>query len=245
MYDFRKKAVRRFEAGERRPLLTRGNPKTDKSIKYGYLTAILHLSPADMVSKKTLCPFASAGCKAACLNTAGRGQMHMIRKGVHHVHDARALRTIWWERERVTFLQQLEKEIRTFVNYAAKKDLKPCIRLNGTSDILWERHGIIQKFPEVQFYDYTKIPNRKNLPDNYHLTFSAVEDNDNFSQQQLDAGMNVAAVFHKIPEEWLGYPVMDGDDSDLRFLDPAGHVVGLKAKGQAKNDTSGFVKKAA
>jgi len=245
MYDIREKALRRFEAGERKPLLTRGNPKTEKSVKKGYLTAILHLSPADMVAKKTLCPFASAGCKAACLNTAGRGALHMMKGDAHPVQDARALRTIWWEKSRQSFLVQLKREITNFIKYSKSKGLTPCIRLNGTSDILWERHDIIQKFPDVQFYDYTKIPNRKNLPDNYHLTFSAVEDNDNSSALTLAQGTNVAAVFHKLPKTWLGYPVVDGDDTDLRFLDPKGVVIGLKAKGQAKNDTSGFVKKAA
>jgi len=243
MYDLRAKAIQRFEAGERRPLLTKKNAKTDKSVKYGYLTAILHLSPADMISKKTLCPFASAGCKAACLNTAGRGQLHMMQNGVHRVQDARALRTIWYERDRDGFMAQLEKEIGKFVAYVKAKGLKPAIRLNGTSDILWERTGILSKFPKVQFYDYTKIPNRKNLPKNYHLTFSAVEDNDAYSKQMLNSGMNVAAVFDELPDTWLGYPVMDGDKSDLRFLDDANRVVGLIAKGSAKGDTSGFVKR--
>jgi len=243
MYDLRAKAIKRFEAGERRPLLTKKNAKTDKSVKYGYLTAILHLSPANMISKKTLCPFASEGCKAACLNTAGRGQLHMMQDGVHRVQDARALRTIWYERDRTSFMVQLEKEIAKFITYAKGKGLKPAIRLNGTSDILWERTGIISKFPKVQFYDYTKIPNRKDLPNNYHLTFSAVEDNDVYSQQTLDAGTNVAAVFDELPDSWLGYPVLDGDKSDLRFLDAKNHVVGLIAKGSAKGDTSGFVKR--
>lgn len=244
MYDFREKAIKRFEAGERKPLLTAKNAKTDKSVKFGYLTTILHLSPADMISKKTLCPFASEGCKAACLNTAGRGGMHMVQDGVHRVQDARALRTIWYERDRPSFMTQLEKELTRFVNYAKKKGLTPAIRLNGTSDILWERTGIMEKFSHVRFYDYTKIPNRKNLPDNYHLTFSAVENNDHYSQQMLDMGMNVAAVFDELPETWLGYPVLDGDDHDLRFLDAPRHVVGLIAKGDAKKDTSGFVKRA-
>lgn len=242
MYDLREKALQRFTAGERKPLLTRGNPKTDKSIKKGYLTAILHLSPADMVSKKTLCPFASAGCKAACLNTAGRGALHMMKGDSHPVQDARALRTVWWELDRSGFLEQLEAEIERFIRYARSKSLEPCIRLNGTSDILWERHGVIHKFPDVQFYDYTKIPNRRNLPDNYHLTFSAVEDNDTFSLQQLQQGMNVAAVFKTLPSNWLGYRVINGDETDLRFLDPEQVVVGLIAKGQAKKDRSGFVK---
>lgn len=242
MYDLREKALKRFEAGERRPLLTKGNPKTDKSVKFGYLTAILHLSPADLVSKKTLCPFASTGCKSACLNTAGRGALHMMKGDSHVVQDARALRTVWWEKDRDSFLVRLQREIWNFIRYSEGKGLTPCIRLNGTSDILWERYSIIQNFPRVQFYDYTKIPNRTALPDNYYLTFSAVEDNDKFSLQQLNQGQNVAAVFHSLPKTWLGYPVMDGDESDLRFLDPKGHVVGLKSKGEARRDTSGFVK---
>lgn len=159
MYNLRQKALERYIAGERKPLLTKGNPKTDKSVKYGYLTAILHLSPANLVAKKTLCPFASVGCKAACLNTAGRGALHMMKGDAHVVQDARALRTIWWEQDKASFLLQLEREIRNFIKFAQSKDLKPCVRLNGTSDILWERHDIIQKFPKVQFYDYTKIPN--------------------------------------------------------------------------------------
>lgn len=243
MYDFREKAIRRFEAGERKPLLTAKNAKTDKSVEFGYLTTILHLSPANMISKKTLCPFASPGCISACLNTAGRGGLHMVQNGVHRVQDARALRTIWYERDRPSFMAQLEKELHKFVKYADKKALKPAIRLNGTSDILWERTGLMEKFPNVQWYDYTKIPNRKNIPDNYHLTFSAVENNDHYSQQMLDKGMNVAAVFDKLPSEWLGYPVIDGDEHDLRFLDPKNVVVGLIAKGQARGDTSGFVKR--
>ena len=244
MYDFKAKAIERFEAGERKPILTVKNAKTDKSVKLGYLTAILHLSPANMVSKKTLCPFASPGCIAACLNTAGRGQLHMMQNGVHRVQDARALRTIWYERDRPTFMVQLEKELRKFIRKAENKGLIPAVRLNGTSDILWERTDIMSKFPDVQFYDYTKIPNRTNLPDNYYLTFSAVENNDAYSAQMLDAGMNVAAVFDRLPSEWLGYPVVDGDESDLRFLDPANSVIGLIAKGSAKGDTSGFVKRA-
>ena len=161
------------------------------------------------------------------LTRAGRGQMYMMQNGVHRIHDARALRTIWYERDRLGFMEQLEKELSKFIAYANRKDLKPAIRLNGTSDILWERTGIIEKFPDVQFYDYTKVPNRNNLPDNYHLTFSAVEDNDHYSRQMLDAGMNVAAVFEELPETWLGYPVLDGDKTDLRFLDAVNHVVGF------------------
>lgn len=244
MYDLRAKAIKRFEAGERRPLLTVQNAKTNKSVKFGYLTAILHLSPADMISKKTLCPFASTGCKAACLNTAGRGGMHMLQQdGVHRVQDARALRTIWYERDRATFMRQLEKEITRFISKAGRENLIPAIRLNGTSDFLVERTGIIQKFPDVQFYDYTAIPisKRRNLPANYHLTFSRKEDNEAAVDEALTAGLNVAVVFDKLPDYWKGIRVIDGDESDLRFLDEEGVIVGLKHKGSAKENNSGFV----
>ena len=241
MYDIREKALRRFEAGERKPLLTRGNPKTEKSVKKGYLTAILHLSPAQSISRKNLCPFASAGCLKACLNTAGRGADYMLKNGVQTVQRARALRTIWFEKDQASFLIQLEKEITTFVKYAKSKDLIPCIRLNGTSDILWERHDIIQKFPDVQFYDYRKAPVFSNIPKNYHLTFSRAEDNEDRVDKALEKGLNVAVVFNKLPKTWKGLPVIDGDETDLRFLDPKGCIVGLKAKGKAKQDTSGFV----
>lgn len=236
-------AINRFNNGERKPLLTKGNPKTDKSIKYGYLTAILHLSPAQSVSTKNLCPFASRGCLKACLNTAGRGADHMVKSGIQMVQRARALRTVWFEKDKTSFMLQLEKEIRKFIVYAESKGLKPCIRLNGTSDFLVERTGIIDKFPKVQFYDYTAIPvsKRKNIPNNYHLTFSRKEDNEQHVTEAINAGVNVAVVFKELPKTWKGLPVIDGDDSDLRFLDPNGCIVGLKAKGKAKNDKSGFV----
>ena len=116
-------------------------------------------------------------------------------------------------------------------------------RLNGTSDIAWEKHDVIQQFPAVQFYDYTKILGRKvEALSNYHLTFSQADGNEEDVQKAIDKGMNVATVFRKkLPVAHMGIPVYDGDDSDLRFLDPKQVVVGLKAKGKAKKDTTGFV----
>jgi hypothetical protein len=102
--------------------------------------------------------------------------------------------------------------------------------------------NIMLAFPNVIFYDYTKLANRRNLPPNYSLTFSLSEDNDKSAEQALANGLNVAAVFRKIPPTFLGRTVVDGDVSDLRFLDPSGVIVGLKAKGKAKKDTSGFVR---
>lgn len=245
-YNLRDKAIERFNNGDRVKILTRSNVKIDKSQKKGFLTTGIHLSPADMVSKKTLCPFASKGCLASCLNTSGQGALYMIRKtGEHKVQDSRALKTIWYEKDREGFLEQLRKEIRSFLLKAERMEMIPAIRLNLTSDILWERIGIPQEFPEVQFYDYRKVPSFDRLPANYHITFSRAEDNDDNVQKAIDAGMNVAVVFDKLPETYLGLTVIDGDDTDLRFLDPSQVIVGLKAKGQAKNDNSGFVVKMA
>jgi len=243
MYNLRQKALERFMAGERKPLLTRGNPKTEKSVKYGYLTAILHLSPVNMVAKKNLCAYASAGCKAACLNTAGRGALHMMKGDAHVVQDARALRTIFYEKDRLGFLTQLEREIRNFEKYAKSKGLKPAVRLNGTSDLTVNRWGLMEKFPKVQFYDYTAIPARvrKPFPSNYKVAFSRKEDNDKNVEEAIAAGYNIAVVFDKLPKTWKGLPVADGDEHDLVFLYDKQVILGLKAKGQAKSDTSGFV----
>jgi hypothetical protein len=146
--------------------------------------------------------------------------------------------------QREEFLATLEKDIQLGIKQAEKKGMIPCFRLNGTSDISWEKYGIIEKFPNVQFYDYTKVRNRKVAHlTNYHLTFSKADGNDMDARLAASAGMNVAVVFDKLPETYIGRTVVDGDDTDLRFLDPKGVVIGLKAKGKAKKDTTGFVVK--
>jgi hypothetical protein len=129
--------------------------------------------------------------------------------------------------------------------------MTPCVRLNGTSDLPWHNIGdIMQSFPEIQFYDYTPNANRMiqflkgELPSNYHLTFSRKENNEALCDLILSMGGNVAMVFDKVPKKFKGYKVIDGDESDLRFLDEKNVIVGLKAKGKGKKDTSGFVIKA-
>lgn len=245
-------------------LLTVGNPKTAKGEGKGYLTFILHLAPANM-SGYNVCPMASAGCKAACLNTAGRGGMiegsgamtgAQLVAAIHdgkvtnQVQAARIRKTKQYFEDRETFLKQLVKEVKSGIKLAAKHGLKPAFRLNGTSDIVWELIdvnsgtganfcNIMGLFPNVQFYDYTKRTNRVNLPKNYHLTFSRSETN----EDAAPAGMNIAVVFagKTLPTEYKGRPVINGDETDLRFLDPKNVIVGLKAKGKGKKDTSGFV----
>jgi hypothetical protein len=228
------------------------NAKTVKGQKKGYMTAILYLAPAKE-SGFEVCPMSTAGCRAACLYTAGRGAMGVTQK-------ARIAKTRFFFEHRAEFMLQLAKEIYAFKAKAEKAGLIPCVRLNGTSDIVWEavKFGpldlnIMDSFSNVQFYDYTKRHNRTNLPRNYHLTYSLAENNDALAYHALNNGMAVAAVFRS-PEAVQNYirtgytlagcptPVVDGDESDLRFLDGRSVIVGLYAKGKARKDTSGFVR---
>jgi len=216
-----------------------------KGEAYGYQSFILHLAPANSAGlSKSMCPYASAGCTAACLNTAGRGVYP-------NVQAARVRKTRLFDNDRQIFMSMLVKDIVSAIRRATRNALIPCIRLNGTSDVMWERFpvqqymNIMEMFPDVQFYDYTKIPPlwRTNRPKNYHLTFSLSENNGNMLNPAIQAGMNVAVVFRKyLPNTFQGYDVINGDITDLRFLDRPGVVVGLGAKGRARRDTSGFVR---
>lgn len=211
------------------------NAKTIKGQKWGFLTAILYLLPGKL-SGYSVCPSASPGCLDGCLNLAGRGQFTATQK-------ARLKKTLRLFQDRQGFISQLEKEIRALKRKADKRGLIPVVRLNGTSDFPWAATGIFKKFPEVQFYDYVKTFKylRLNLP-NYYTLFSRSEKNHHEVKKALQMGHNVAVVFEKfLPKTYLGYPVFNGDESDLRFLDPNNVIVGLKAKGPAKHDTSGFV----
>ena len=233
-----------------RRTLTIGNPKTMKGEAAGYKTAVLHLAPADL-SGTNVCPWATAGCKAACLNTAGRGGI--MRKGetTNAIQQARLRRTRDYVEDRQGFLTRLHDEVAAFVRSARKAGLIPAVRLNGTSDL--DLSGFVEQFPDVQFYDYTKSPQRikryvtGQLPPNYHLTYSLTERDESWTTAQaaLADGVNVAVVFDKVPAKFMGYDVIDGDAHDLRFLDRQGVIVGLKAKGKAKRDTTGFVKRLA
>lgn len=221
------------------------NAKTVKGQDKGYLTAILYLAPAD-ISGYEVCPKRTAGCSEACLYTAGRGAFSNVQK-------SRIAKTKFYFEHREKFMAQLVLEIQNFIRKANKMNLTPVVRLNGTSDIPWERvpvfsfANIMEMFPHIQFYDYTKRYNRKNLPANYHLTFSLAENNLLDACVALQNNMNVAVVFRtpNFPKVYLTRPVVDGDESDLRFLDGHQNIVALKAKGRAKKDTTGFVKEVA
>ena len=240
-------------------ILTNGerNAKLVKGITKKADVMIAHLLPhnrADVLMerkvKRTLCAFAiKAQCHVACLNTAGRGGI--IKKGetTNTIEIARLRRTLLFLDDREKFLAQLHKEITAFVIRCKKNDKKPCVRLNGTSDIqyeyeLHEGKNMFEHFPEVQFYDYTKIPTRKveHIP-NYHLTWSYSEANDKYARLFDKVPNNKAVVFRDkdLPKMFRGLKVIDGDKTDMRFLDESNIVVGLKAKGKARKDYTGFV----
>jgi hypothetical protein len=222
-------------------LLSTANPKIQKGTKLGYLSFILHLAPADLSGKNT-CPKATAGCKAACLNTAGRGGMFKKGENTNMIQKARIRKTVQYFFDREQFLADLEADIVKGIKFAEKQGLTPVFRLNGTSDLAVEKWGIIEKFPTVQFYDYTKVLGRKvSHLKNYHLTFSKADGNDADVAKAIQQGYNIAAVFDEMPAEYMGLPVINADETDLRFLDPKGSIAGLKAKGRAKKDYSGFV----
>jgi hypothetical protein len=230
-------------------LLSTANPKIQKGTKQGYLSFILHLAPAD-VSGYNTCPKATVGCKAACLNTAGRGGMFKKGETTNTIQKARIRKARYFFEDRAGFMLDLAYDIQKAIAFAKRKGLTPVFRLNGTSDLSWEKYevpvfctkNIFELFPDVQFYDYTKVPKRKvEGIDNYHLTFSQADGNEKDANWAISKNMNVTVVFDKIPAEYKGREVFNADDTDLRFLDPKGVVLGLKAKGRAKKDRSGFV----
>ena len=227
-------------------LLSTANPKIQKGTKMGYLSFILHLAPSTLSGRNT-CPKATQGCAAACLNTAGRGGMFKKGENTNVIQKARIRKTQYFFEARDYFMQDLYEDIQKAIRFAARKGLTPVFRLNGTSDLSWEKYTIHDKtifelFPTVQFYDYTKILGRKVAQyKNYHLTFSRADGNDADVARAIEQGYNIAAVFDHMPETYMGLPVINADDTDLRFLDPKGCVAGLKAKGRAKKDLSGFV----
>jgi hypothetical protein len=223
-------------------LLGISNTKTMKGEALGYRTYIMHLAPSTL-SGYQVCPMASPGCASACLNLSGMGRFS-------NVQAARIAKTRYFFEDRGAFMRQLVKEIASAVKSAQKAGLQAVFRLNGTSDIRWEsiavhhagawHTNVMTAFPLVQFYDYTKIANRRDIPANYHLTFSRSEMNEVEALSVISMGTNVAVVFDEIPATWHGWKVVDGTETDLRFLDEARVVVGLKANGKAKKDASGF-----
>jgi len=218
------------------------NPKIAKSNKLSdeYWSCIMHLRPVNT----RICPYQiEAGCKDACLNTAG------VAGIFPSVQDARQRKTDLFLNDQAEFMTQLVLDVIKFIKACDRKGKKPAIRLNGTSDIQWEKiivecgQNIFEMFPQVQWYDYTKIPTRKiKHLINYHLTWSYSEASSKYANNFNKVKYNIAVVFHKkLPKTFRGRKVIDGDKHDMRFMDEDNVVVGLLAKGKAKVEDNGFV----
>jgi hypothetical protein len=236
------------------------NPKTAKGAAQGWSTIVLHLAPHSLGGRGNVCRWATAGCRAGCLNTAGRGGINagtdadILEGHTNAIQAARVRRTReFFDQGASAFVARLASDVARHVRYCERNGFRPAVRLNGTSDIPWERVApdLFAMFPTVQWYDYTKAPLAARpasaLPSNYRLTMSYSGENWDACRDALEAGRNVAIVFSTrkgaaLPEAHNGFRVIDGDEHDLRFLDDAGCIVGLRAKGRARKDTSsGFV----
>lgn len=232
----------RYTMKYRKLLSVNVDAKTSKGDSLGYITGILYLAPADTVDGLNTCPYASVGCKAACLYTAGRGKFN-------NVQTARINKTILFRDNQRYFMFSLIEDIKRLIRKSNKDNKKLCIRLNGTSDIDWSKvkyqgQNIFEIFPNVQFYDYTKDIKKalNNSYNNYHITFSYSGSNRVATKKALDKGINTAIVFKQsLPNTYQGVNVLDGDKHDLRFLDAQNSIVGLIAKGEAKKIKSNFV----
>lgn len=233
-------------------LTIEGDTKTVKGSAYGVRTGILYLAPASQSGVMNVCAMATEGCKSGCLFTAGRGQFDV------RTIETRIRKTIFLNQCRQEFVDRLRQEIARHERLCIRDGVKCAVRVNGTSDLPWLSLAMAAEFPNVQFYDYTKFPHAwTRVRPNYSLTFSHSESNESECLSALAHGVNVAVVFDvktgikgrreagELPATWNGYKVVDGDVTDLRFLDASGVVVGLRAKGQAKKDVAGFVVKVA
>jgi hypothetical protein len=244
--------------------------KAIKAQGFGYINAIQYMAPAELGGVGNLCPHASAGCRALCLGWMS-GQASMVadlERDMNSVRLSRIQKAQRFMKDRAAYLRDVVHTIELLRAQARKAGKKLCVRLNGSTDISWE--GVVvyrtpnlfpvrfanmfEAFPDVDFVDYTKNPRRfdRALPANYHLTFSRSETNEAQAIALLNRGINVAVVFERKPEHgtaWRGFMVIDGDEHDLRQLDPRatadqpfGYVIALTPKGRkAKRDTSGFV----
>ena len=225
------------------------NPKAIKARDYGWMNAIHYMAPARLAGVGNLCGHASQGCIDLCL-----GQHSGAATYYPSVIQSRITKARRFMKDRHAYLKDMTRAIQAEIRKARRHDVKLCVRPNGSTDIAFEgirdKDGVtlLERFPDVQFTDYTKSVKRAlahatgKMPSNYSLTFSRSETNEADCIRVLQAGGNVAVVFRHKPATWHGFTVIDGDEHDLRHLDPRGVVVALSPKGlKARRDTSGFV----
>lgn len=231
------------------------SPKAIKARGYGYVNAINYMAPANLAGVGNLCVDSSVACRALCLGWHS-GQAGMVPAAeadtaINNVRASRIAKARLFMRERKAFFAELIAGVERAERAAAREKLALCVRLNGSTDIAWERVApwIFSRFAHLQFVDYTKSAKRAlaaargEFPANYRLCFSRSELNDADCLEVLAAGGTVAVVSSlPQPARWFGFKTVDGDSHDLRHLDPKSSVIWLKPKGlKAKRDNSGFV----
>jgi hypothetical protein len=203
--------------------------KTKKGKRWGFLTAVLYMSPAlEADGIHDMCGGRSKECTKTCLHISGNSEIYP------HILEARRRKTLDYLENFDAFVQRLSWDTDKLIRDAENRGLKPCERPNGTTDQPKLARAMAKRFPFMPFYDYSKLDRAwERTMENYHITFSFSGENYRECDRAMDHGLNVAVVFRGgLPKTWRGVPVIDGDKSDLRFKDPAGVVVGLKEKGR-------------
>lgn len=207
--------------------------KVRLSEEKGVVTYCVYLAPADL-SGYNVCPNHKF-CKKFCLNGSGHNKIDIL-SGLNRIEQARIRKSRLFFENRELFMQILVHEIRKCKRFAEKKGAGFAVRLNGTSDLnpedfVLNGQNVLEIFPEVQFYDYTKVFRRVYLMDkypNYDVTYSYSGHNAGLCEKFLSKGGKVAVVFaHDIPDKFLGYPTFDANAYDMRYIDPKAHVMAL------------------
>lgn len=219
--------------------MVNNSTKHEKAYSYQEMVYTLYLAPAKM-SGYEVCPMRSEECTKLCLNESGRNRIDVHE---NKINKSRIKKTKLFFEDRQFFMLWMIDEIKQAKSEAEKSGFNFSIRLNNTSDISPEsfylkcedgvNRNILQLFPDVQFYDYTKVPNRMTLKQkypNYDLTFSYSGSNIEDCFKMLENEVRVAMVFKEVPDEFMGYSVISGDDYDMRYKDPKDVIIGLKYK---------------
>jgi len=219
--------------------MVNNSTKHEKAFKYDELVYTLYLAPAKS-SGYEVCPMRTEFCTKLCLNESGRNKMDTKK---NTINNSRIKKTKMFFEDREFFVRWMIDEIKNSKKKSKLLGYSFSVRLNNTSDIspemFWIKQddgttkNILQLFPDVQFYDYTKVPSRINLTKkykNYDLTFSYSGHNLNECHTMLNNNIRVAVVFNKVPTEFWNRKVIDGDLYDMRYKDKKNVIVGLKYK---------------
>ena len=147
----------KYKYKEQKKLLGSSTYKMQKSSGYKYLSEILHLAPSN-IGGVNICASSSPVCVDLCLNTSGRGQMTSVQK-------SRLNKKYYFLADRLKFLNHLDREIKLSSERAKRKKLKYTVRLNGTSDLPFERYrlengkNLMENNPNVQLCFETLVVN--------------------------------------------------------------------------------------